>query len=130
VGISAATLKGLAEARLEDARILLKGTRYDGAVYLCGYSIELALKASICKHMQWTEFPDDKKAYSNFKTHNLDVLLDLSGREADIKNKHLADWSVVVAWDPELRYRQIGSATPQEVETMIDSSDALLKELL
>jgi HEPN domain-containing protein len=130
VTISAGTLKNLAEGRLEDARVLLKGARYDGAVYVCGYAIELALKASICKHMQWLEFPDDKKSYSNFKTHDLDVLLSLSGREAAIKTQHLAEWSVIASWDPELRYREIGSATAQDAQGMIDSAAALLKELL
>jgi HEPN domain-containing protein len=38
----------IARARLQDADILLTSERYDGAIYLCGYAVELALKARIC----------------------------------------------------------------------------------
>ncbi|NLJ29092.1 MAG: HEPN domain-containing protein [Deltaproteobacteria bacterium] len=42
-------LRKIAQARFKDADVLLKAWRYDGAIYLCGYAIELALKARICK---------------------------------------------------------------------------------
>jgi HEPN domain-containing protein len=38
-------LKAISRARLRDAKVLLKGKRLDGAAYLCGYAVELALKA-------------------------------------------------------------------------------------
>ena len=50
-------LKKLVSARLKDAEVLYKGKRYDGAVYLCGYAVELILKAKICKTLRWPEFP-------------------------------------------------------------------------
>ncbi len=31
------------------AQVLLRAKRFDGAFYLCGYSVELALKARICR---------------------------------------------------------------------------------
>jgi HEPN domain-containing protein len=43
--ISTSDLKAIARARLDDARVLLRGKRFDGAVYLSGYSVEVALKA-------------------------------------------------------------------------------------
>jgi hypothetical protein len=74
-------LEKLAQARLEDAEVLFKATRYDGSIYLCGYAVELALKARICKTLGWSGFPSTRSEFSNyqsFKTHNLDVLLRLS----------------------------------------------------
>jgi hypothetical protein len=38
----------ISQARLRDSDALLGAHRYDGAIYLCGYAIELALKARIC----------------------------------------------------------------------------------
>jgi len=41
--IDKSELKKLAYARLKDSKILCSEERYDGAVYICGYVIELAL---------------------------------------------------------------------------------------
>ena len=42
-------LRALARARLKEAQILFAAKRYDAATYLCGYAVEMALKARICK---------------------------------------------------------------------------------
>ncbi len=55
--ISVATLRALSAARLEDARALLAAGQNEGAIYLCGYAVELALKARICETLDWTRFP-------------------------------------------------------------------------
>ncbi len=57
--------------------------RYDGAVYLAGYTVELALKARICEVLNWSGYPATSKefdGYRSFRTHDLRVLLSLSGR--------------------------------------------------
>ena len=41
--ISVAELDSIARARIEDAKALLTGGRFDGATYLCGYAVEVAL---------------------------------------------------------------------------------------
>ena len=56
--ISVAELDNIARARIEDARALLTAGRFDGATYLCGYAVEVALKARICRTLNWTEFPN------------------------------------------------------------------------
>ena len=43
--IPVAELDNIARARLEDAKTLLAASRFDGATYLCGYAVEVALKA-------------------------------------------------------------------------------------
>lgn len=88
--IAVGDLRGIAEARLEDATVLRTARRYDGAVYLCGYVVEIGLKARICGTLKWNEYPataSEFQRYQSFRTHDLDVLLHLSGREAKIKGK-------------------------------------------
>ncbi len=53
----------LAGARLEDAKILLDAGRSEAAAYLCGYVMELALKAKICQTLRWATFPETHKEF-------------------------------------------------------------------
>lgn len=55
--ISCRSLRKMAMERLRDSRALLATRRYDGAVYIGGYVVELALKARICKTLGWAGFP-------------------------------------------------------------------------
>ncbi|NQT29595.1 MAG: HEPN domain-containing protein [Candidatus Saganbacteria bacterium] len=130
--ISRKNLKQIAKARLKDSKILCKNGRYDGAVYLCGYAVEVTLKAKICKTLNWKGFPESSKEfehYKSFKTHNLDVLLKLSGHELVVKSKYLADWSIIAQWDPEVRYKQIGSAAEVDAKNIISSTRNILGAL-
>ena len=130
--ISTSDLKKIAVARLKDAEILYIGGRYDGAVYLCGYAVELTLKAKICKTLKWSGFPATNaefKGLQSFKTHSLELLLSLSGQEVKIKTRYLADWSIVVNWDSETRYSVIGTATKIDASNMIESAKIIIKAL-
>lgn len=127
--ISIADLMTIARERLIDAETLLIAGRYDGAVYLCGYSIEIALKHKICQTLNWTGFPYTPKEfdkYKSLKTHDLDVLLSLTGVEMLLKATYLAEWSAVSIWNPEARYNPIGVVSPGEATLMINSSKTLL----
>jgi HEPN domain-containing protein len=130
--ISRTTLQKLARARADDAAVLIKGGRYDGAVYLYGYVVELRLKARICRTLNWPGFPETHKefeSYKSLKTHDLDVLLALSGREAAVKAKNMTEWSIVAAWDPEIRYRPAGAVTPADAVAMGQAVAVLVKAL-
>jgi hypothetical protein len=125
-------LDQVATARLEDAKALLVAGRPDGAIYLCGYAIEIALKARICRQLNWPAFPSTRTEFAplkSFQTHNLDTLLQLSGQEAKIKQALFPDWNVVSTWNPEFRYDVVGKATPQSASSMIDSVVALMGAL-
>jgi hypothetical protein len=41
--ITTKDLRSIAKARLKDAEVLSDAKRYDGAVYLCGYAVEINL---------------------------------------------------------------------------------------
>lgn len=125
-------LENISKARIEDAEVLHNSSRYDGAIYLCGYAVEVSLKARICKTLGWQGFPSTGKEFSDFKsfkTHDLAVLLKLSGVEDVIKKKHLSEWSAVSTWNPEARYENTGNVSEADAILMIDSSKKLLRVL-
>lgn len=125
-------VRRIASARLRDAKVLLAAKRYDGAVYLCGYAVELALKARICKTLKWPGYPESNKEFEplkSFRVHDLDVLLRLTGREAAVKAGNFVEWSAVAAWNPEARYKPIGSANAGDAKLMLESAAVLLKKL-
>ena len=127
-----AELRKIARGRLMDAEALFRAGRYDGAIYLCGYAVEIALKARICRTLKWLGYPATRKqfeGYQSFRTHDLDILLHLSGAESKIKTNYFAEWSIVATWDSTVRYRPIGSATAQDVDDMIKSGKAIVGAL-
>ncbi len=119
----------IARERLTDAETLLNANRYDGAVYLCGYSIEIALKHKICQTLNWTDFPSTNKEFENYrslKTHDLDVFLSLTGVEVTLKAGYLAEWSAASTWNPEARYNHTGKITSADATFMINSDKTLI----
>ncbi|MEA2489899.1 MAG: hypothetical protein QOH21_1691 [Acidobacteriota bacterium] len=125
-----ADLLDIARAKLEDAQVLLRNRRRDGAAYVCGYAVELALKARICRTLNWSGFPETRGEFENFasfKTHKLDVLLRLTGHEDRIKTQHLAQWSQIVDWSPEWRYDPVGQVSRADAILMFTAARRLLE---
>lgn len=130
--IAVRDLRTIARARLRDTKVLLQAKRFDAAFYLCGYAVELALKARICQTLRWSEFPATANEFKNLqslKTHNLETLLTLSGVEHRVKTKHPGEWSVVLDWNPEKRYQPIGQSTLQQSTAMVTCTKRLLDAL-
>jgi len=120
--ISAKVLRSIGRARLTDAKVLLKARRYDGSFYLCGYAVELALKARICRALQWSGFPESAREFDglqSLRTHDLETLLRFCRAERRIKSSYIAEWSVALTWRPEWRYRAIGQVTPHDAADMV-----------
>lgn len=114
----------LAKARLEDVRALHGAGRYDGAAYMCGYVVELSLKACICRRLRLSGYPpggDELKRA--FKSHKFETLLVLSGLKEEMtigKDPRLfAKWAIITSWSPDWRYRSVGSATKKTVDGMM-----------
>jgi len=127
--IAASDLRKIARARAKDASVLLRSKRFDGAFYLCGYSVELALKARICKTLKWPGFPEtsqDFKGLQSVRTHDLDVLLRFSGIQSRIEQKYFSEWSVVIDWNPEKRDQSVGQSSPQQATDMLTCTQKLL----
>jgi len=130
--ITRTELKKIARARIKDAEVLLSAKRYDGAAYICGYALELGLKARICRTLKWSGYPSTNKEFANyrsFKTHDLDVLLHLSGIEEKIKTIFFGDWSNVANLNPEARYEPIGTVSEADAYNMINATKNLVKVL-
>ena len=131
--LSTADLTSLARARLKDAKVLLSRKRYEGAVYLCGYAVEIALKARVVKTLKWTGFPETSNEFAglqSLKSHDLDVLLSLSGWEPKIRTKLLAEWSAISQWDPTLRYQRLGNITGPQAVAIVTSASKIVAVLL
>ena len=130
--ISTKDLKSAARAYLRDAIVLLQAKRYDGAYYLCGYAVELALKARICQTLRWSHFPETRAEFErlqSLKTHDLEILLRFTGVGARVRAKYLPEWSVVLKWNPEKRYQKTGNSTQQDAADMETSAKKLLAAL-
>ena len=88
----------------------------------------MALKARVCKTLNWLDFPEtggEFQDYRSFQTHDLDVLLRLSGQEARVRLEHLQLWNAFATWKPELRYNSVGSTTSADAQAMIAAAEAL-----
>ena len=68
-------LKALAATRLLEAKSLFNKRLYDGACYLAGYVVELALKARICKTLDLAGYPNQGRYQGHLKLINLTTLL-------------------------------------------------------
>jgi len=113
-------LKKLARLRLKEAEHLYRKGFFDGCLYLCGYVVEFALKARVCKVLRLTEYPVEQY----FRTHDRDRLRLLAGLQSEIsvaKNSELfVNWSKVTEWDPELRYSPAGTCDNIKAGEMLD----------
>ena len=122
--ITVQDLDTLAKDRLKDAKALYAAERFWGAIYICGYAVELGLKKRICNTLDRGEYPDIR----DLKTHKLDALLILSGVEKLINVKYKVEWSVVKRWDPEQRYVVI-SVQQTDAAQMIAAASTLVEFL-
>jgi HEPN domain-containing protein len=125
-------LQKLSLARLDDAVALEAAGRFDGAMYVCGYAVELGLKARICKTLKWMDFPETRSEfqdYGSLKTHSLGALIRFSGVETEVKSTFVAEWSVLIRWSPEMRYRYANPATASDAQQMIRAARLVLSSL-
>lgn len=130
--IAITELDQIAHARIADARALLVAGRCDGASYLCGYAVEVALKARICRILNWVGFPSttaEFQHYRSFQTHELEVLLRLSGQELRIKQHHFTLWDAVAFWKVEARYNAVGTVLQDDAAAMIHAAEELIRVL-
>lgn len=131
--VSRDALKRIAKTRLGDAKILLKYDRPDGASYLCGYAVEVALKARICQFRKWDGQPETEEedpSYRHLMTHSFERLVQMTGAVEQIKGKHYREWSILLTWRPEARYYPIGNVTKSDAEAIIQATEVLLKAIL
>ena len=132
-------LQQLTQQRLDEADDLIRIGRIDAAFYLAGYSVEMALKAAICRTLDQPDFykPDrtlkgsrlvQDKVFREFKTHNYSDLLVLSGLSNKLDDARKTDftldsaWKLIerLKWSENDRY-EIGRVTPTEALNFVDA---------
>jgi len=140
--ISHEELKKSSKKCLDDSKILFRNKRYEGAIYICGYSIEIALKGIICKNLNIGGFistshipstKEELKKIEEFFIHDLDRLLSKVPPQiaAHIKAKKMTEWSTVLKWNPEMRYAPIKKEKKQKENSQesIRCAEIILKYL-
>lgn len=117
-------LKRLARLRLREAETLHAAGLYDGAAYLAGYAIEMALKARICRVLGAADYPISGALKGAYAVHDLDQLAFLGGlkpRLAAAAPLLLAKWPFVRPWSPDRRYTSVGTCSAQESLDILDA---------
>jgi len=102
----------LALIRQKESEALLKGGCWSGAYYLCGYTIECALKSCISKKTKEHDFPPPRSTIEKYYTHNLKLLMESAGIDVQLKqdmknDKELeVNWYTITAWNESCRYEK------------------------
>lgn len=133
--ISPTDLYDIAKSRFEEAKLLNTAGKFEGAVYLCGYALELMLKRYIVLNLSWDGYPETSKefeSFKTFKTHDLDVLLRLAGLEKKIQidKSVYAAWQTAKLWKSEIRYKKVGSVVEKDAENTIEATRTVINNLL
>jgi len=114
----------LAQIRQHDAKLLLKGRRYSGAYYLCGYVVECGLKACVAKQTHRHDFPDKDTVLGSY-THSLTQLVGIAGLKQELDNESVSDksfeqnWAIVKEWKENSRYQK---HTRQDAEALYEAT--------
>ena len=93
-------LQAYAQAKLDDACILLQNRRYSNAYYLAGYAVELGLKACIAAQISAETIPD-KEFIKKILYHEFPILIGLAGLATELKDQKDKDpifganWAIV-----------------------------------
>ena len=118
-----AEFQELAEKRLVEAKALLDLGMWDGAYYLAGYAVELALKACIIKLVMATDAFPDKEFSKNCYTHDIEKLVGLA--KLDVPRKIATDpvlltnWTLAGDWSEAKRYHWINQTEAKALYTAI-----------
>ena len=119
-------LQRIAQLRLAEAEALFTAGLFDGSVYLCGYVIESALKACICRTLGMADYLDTHRTLGRtFRSHDFDELAILAGVKTEIdsnKNAQLVvNWNTATAWKPERRYEPPGTYSQADAQDLLNS---------
>lgn len=101
--------------RMEDARVLLKGSRWRGAMYIAGYAVECLLKTKLmqiydCNNLRELDEVLQRRfalpAGSTIFTHQLETLFKLTPSYHRLQQNQniLSLFNVVNRWAPKWRY--------------------------
>lgn len=102
---------------------------YSGAYYMCGYVVECALKACICKNTKQFDFFVSPEKARGAWSHDFDKLMKAAGLESEFSAARAADtqldlnWKSVENWSPDSRYEQQDQQTAGELLAAVSDPD-------
>ena len=117
-------LKDLARLRLREAEALYAAGLHDGAAYVAGYAVEMALKARICKLLDVVDYPSTGPLKHVYAVHDLDQLVLLAGLESRLglaAPPLFANWSTAQPWRPDWRYTAAGTHSAKAALEILDA---------
>jgi hypothetical protein len=116
-------LRANAQAKIDDAIILLMNNRFSNAYYLAGYAVEIGLKACIAAQISAETIPD-KAFIKGIMNHQYRVLVGLAGLAGSLKDEEDKDqlfatnWALASQWEPDARYEAID---PMSAQLLVDA---------
>lgn len=126
-------LQLIAQAKIDDAILLLESGRASNSYYLAGYSIEIGLKACIAKQISSDTIPDLAFVRSIY-SHSIGELVKVAGlasrlkRQQDDDKTFAANWAIVCEWGPDERYNVIDIGTAQlMISAVVDPKNGVLQ---
>jgi hypothetical protein len=145
------TLTYLATQKRKDSEVLYERQRYNGAVYMMGYSLELSLKRALSLTLDFKKgFPEtnnELKAYetqlakfnslstgitlfeiAQIRNHDLVKLVKFSGRESFLITSYLKEWTMVCNWNPGMRY-MLQNWTSARTNAFMSAASTILKHI-
>ena len=123
LGHNRTDLRANAQAKLDDAIMLVQNQRYSNAYYLAGYAVEIGLKACIAAQVAAETIPDKQFIEKVFR-HDFKLLIGLAGLSAQLKEQQDRDpafasnWAIAAEWTPDARYEAID---PTSAEVLISA---------
>jgi hypothetical protein len=118
LGYKRGDLQAIAEAKLDDAALLLRNNRFSNAYYLAGYAVEIGLKACIAKQIVAEVIPP-KDFVNSIYQHSFKALIGAAGLRAELEKEQdsnpgfAGSWAIVSNWSEQTRYEIIDPTTAQ-----------------
>lgn len=137
--VNQAQLRTMAEERLEDAKALLEGGRWEFAYYATGYAVECGLKSCILARMIHTAWIfEEKWDAKQCRDHDFGKLVILAGltdqlnldlRASSVAGTEFAEnWNTAKKWTVASRYEAKPEAEARELYAAIaDDPDGVLQ---
>lgn len=129
LGYKREDLRRIAQAKLDDAILLLQQSRFSNAYYLAGYAVEIGLKACIAAQIVAETIPD-RSFIRNVFDHEFTRLVGLAGLATDLKVQEgrdanfAANWAIASEWSPDKRYESIDPLSAQLLVGAIDDPNS------
>ena len=118
-----------AEEHLRNAKALLDAGLYSGAYYMCGYVVECALKACICRRTKQFDFYPKPSIHRLAWSHEIKDLIEASGLKGEFDRARQEDkdldvnWKSVEGWKADSRYETHSQNDAQRLFDAISNPD-------